>query len=86
VNCWYKKNKGKLICNSPNEIISGNFDSEKVDQGIFYYKDILHFFFECMTQILHKQKIVFGVSRTLKMFWVCGITNDWFLKTAGLHS
>jgi hypothetical protein len=26
---------------------SGNFDSEKVDQdGIFYYKDILHFFFE----------------------------------------
>jgi hypothetical protein len=37
------KNKGKLICNSPNHIISGNFDSEKVDQdGIFYYKDILH--------------------------------------------
>jgi hypothetical protein len=26
------KNKGKLICNSPNDIISGNFDSEKVDQ------------------------------------------------------
>jgi hypothetical protein len=42
-----QKNKGKLICNSPNDIISGNFDSEKVDQdGIFYYKDILHFFFE----------------------------------------
>jgi hypothetical protein len=41
------KNKGKLICNSPNDIISGNFDSEKVDQdGIFYCKDILHFFFE----------------------------------------
>jgi hypothetical protein len=39
------KNKGKLICNSSNDIISGNFDSEKVDQdGIFYYKDILHFF------------------------------------------
>ena len=37
-----QKNKGKLICNSPNDIISGNFDSEKVDQdGIFYYKDIL---------------------------------------------
>ena len=42
-----QKNKGKLICNSPNDIISANFDSEKVDQdGIFYYKDILHFFFE----------------------------------------
>jgi hypothetical protein len=42
-----QKNKGKLICNSPNDIISGNFDSEKVDQdGIYYYKDILHFFFE----------------------------------------
>jgi hypothetical protein len=38
--------KEKLICNSPNDIISGNFNSEKVDQdGIFYYKDILHFFF-----------------------------------------
>jgi hypothetical protein len=42
-----QKNKGKLICNSPNDIISANFDSEKVDQdGIFYYKDILHFVFE----------------------------------------
>ena len=30
-----------------NDIISGNYDGEKVDQdGIFYYKDILHFFFE----------------------------------------
>jgi hypothetical protein len=30
------KKKGKLICNSPNDIISGNFDSEKVGQeGIF---------------------------------------------------
>jgi hypothetical protein len=37
------KNKGKLICNSRNEIISGNLDSEKVDQGgIFYYKDKSH--------------------------------------------
>ena len=33
--------KGKRIYNSPNDIISGNFDSEKVDQDeIFYYKDI----------------------------------------------
>ena len=44
---FVQKNKGKLICNSPNDIISGNFGSEKVDQdGIFYYKDILHFFSE----------------------------------------
>ena len=42
-----QKNKGKLICDSPNDIISVNFDGEKVDQdGIFYDKDILHFFFE----------------------------------------
>jgi hypothetical protein len=42
-----EKTKGKLICNSPNDIISGNFDSEKVDQDeIFYYKNILHFFFK----------------------------------------
>jgi hypothetical protein len=35
------KNKGKLIRNSPDDIISANFGSEKVDQnGIFYYKDI----------------------------------------------
>jgi hypothetical protein len=34
-----QKNKGKLICNSPNDIISVNFDSEKVDQdGIFIIK------------------------------------------------
>jgi hypothetical protein len=33
--------------NLPNDIISGNFDSEKVDQDeVFYYKNILHFFFE----------------------------------------
>ena len=41
-----QKNKGKLICNSPNNIITGNFDGKKVDHdGIFYYKDILHFVF-----------------------------------------
>jgi hypothetical protein len=34
-----QKNRGKLICNSPNDIISRNFDSEKVDQiGIFIVK------------------------------------------------
>ena len=41
-----QKTKGKLICNSSNDIISANFDSEKVGQdGIFYYKHILHFVF-----------------------------------------
>ncbi len=40
-------NKGKLICNSLNDIISENFDSEKVDEDEdFSYKDILHFFLE----------------------------------------
>jgi hypothetical protein len=35
------------IKNSPNDIISGNFDGEKVDQDeVFYYKDTLHFFLE----------------------------------------
>jgi hypothetical protein len=49
VNRWIfgTKNKGKKNFNSPNDIISAHFDIEKVDQdGIFYYKDILHFFFE----------------------------------------
>jgi hypothetical protein len=33
--------------NSPNDIISGNIDSEKVDQDeVFYCKDTLHFFSE----------------------------------------
>jgi hypothetical protein len=33
--------------NSPNDLISRNFDSEKIDQDeVFYYKDILHFFLE----------------------------------------
>jgi hypothetical protein len=63
---WYKKNKGKLICNSPNDIISRNFDSEKVGQdGIFYYKDIITFLLR-MTQILHIPNTIFGVSRTLR--------------------
>jgi hypothetical protein len=31
------KNKGKLICNSPIDIIYGNLDSEKVDQDGFFY-------------------------------------------------
>ena len=56
------KNKGKLICNSPNDIISGNFDNEKVDQdGTFYYKDTSL----RITQILHIQKIISVVHRTL---------------------
>ena len=33
------KKKGKLICNSPKDIISGNFDSEKVGQEGFYYRE-----------------------------------------------
>jgi hypothetical protein len=44
---WYKKQRKTNLQYSPNDIISANFGSEKVDQdGIFYYKDILHFFFE----------------------------------------
>jgi hypothetical protein len=54
-----QKNKGKLICNSPNGIISGNFDSKKVNQdGIFYYKDNYITFLLRMTQILHIPKII----------------------------
>jgi hypothetical protein len=35
------------IKNPPNDLISRNFDSEKIDQDeVFYYKDILHFFLE----------------------------------------
>jgi hypothetical protein len=51
-----KTKLGKLICNSSNDIMSGNVGSEKVDQDeVFYYKDILHFFFFRMTKILHIQ-------------------------------
>jgi hypothetical protein len=58
------KNKWKLICHSPNDIISANYDGEKVDQdGIFYYKDILHFVFGWPKRI---PKIVFVLSRTSK--------------------
>jgi hypothetical protein len=33
--------------NAPNNIISGNFNGEKVDQDeVFYYKYLLHFFLE----------------------------------------
>jgi hypothetical protein len=59
--CLVQKNTGKLICNSPNDIISGNFDSEKVDQdGIFYYKDILHFFFEWPKYYTYKKNHTWG--------------------------
>ena len=54
-----KTKLGKLICNSSSDIMSGNFDSEKVDQDeVFYYKDILHFFFFRMTKILQIQNIM----------------------------
>ncbi len=53
-----QNNKEKLICNSPihNEIISGNFESEKVDQDeVFYLKDILHFFLESPKYYAHQK-------------------------------
>jgi hypothetical protein len=64
VNFWYKKQR-TTNCNSPDDIVSGNFDSEKVDQDeVFYHKDILHFFFE-WPKYYSIQKIIFGVSHTL---------------------
>ena len=54
--------KGKRICNSSIDIISGNFYSEKIDQDkLFYHKDIYTSLLR-MTQIL--LKILFGVSVT----------------------
>jgi hypothetical protein len=46
VNFSSSKNKGKVIYNSPKNIISGNFDSEKLSKMRFFTsdKDILHFF------------------------------------------
>ena len=50
-----------LLKNSPDDIISGNFDSEKVDQdGIFYYKDILQFFLE-WPKYYTNQKLYLGL-------------------------
>jgi hypothetical protein len=61
------KNKGKLIRNSPNDIISANFDSEKVDQdGIFYYKDILHFVFEWLTYLYTYKKSCRTLTKTFR--------------------
>ena len=70
------KNKGKLICNSSNDIISGNFDSEKVDQdGIFYYKDILHFFFQWPKYYTYQKSILWLVA-----LWTTLVVNfkGWF--------
>jgi hypothetical protein len=36
------KNKGKLICNSPNDFISGKSDSEKVDQDYIFSSNDLN--------------------------------------------
>jgi hypothetical protein len=48
--------------NSPNDLISGNFDSEKVDQDeVFYYKLRYITFLLRMTQILPIPKIIFAV-------------------------
>jgi hypothetical protein len=41
---------------SPDDIISINFDSEKVDQDeVFYYKDTLHFFLEWLKYYTYKK-------------------------------
>ncbi len=32
---FFGKNKGKVLCNSPNDITSGNFDSKKIDPEVF---------------------------------------------------
>jgi hypothetical protein len=53
--------------NSANDLISGNFDSEKVDEDeVFLLLRYITFLLR-MTQILHKPKIIFGVSRTLNV-------------------
>jgi hypothetical protein len=49
--------------NSTNDIISGNFDSEKVDQDeVFYYKDTFHFIsFQNDPNITHTKNYIFGL-------------------------
>jgi hypothetical protein len=49
------------IKNSANDIISENFDSQKVDQHeVFYYKDTLHFFSEWSKYYTY-QKLYLGL-------------------------
>jgi hypothetical protein len=58
--------QGKLISNSPNDMISSNF-SEKVDQdeAVFYFKDIIHFRSRNDPNTTHTPKIM-GISA-----WYC---------------
>jgi hypothetical protein len=70
------KNKGKLICNSPNDIISGNFDSEKVDQdGIFYYIEGITRRREDMTFYLRVVKTIF-YERTQRVSKILFLTRE----------
>jgi hypothetical protein len=56
-----QKNKGKLICNSPNDIISGNFDSEKVDQdGISFIVKIFYISSSNDPNITHTKNYIWG--------------------------
>jgi hypothetical protein len=44
---FLEQTKGKRIYNSSPDIVSGNFECEKIEQDeVFYYKDILYFFSE----------------------------------------
>ena len=62
INFW-SKNKGKLIYNSSNVIISKNFNSKKVDQDeVFHYKDVFHFFLEWPKYYTNVQNIIFRVT------------------------
>jgi hypothetical protein len=60
---------------SPNDIKSGNFDSEKVDEeGIFYVNFIFYFFNNISSNEWHRYldipKIIFVVSRALKLYFL----------------
>ena len=57
-------NKGKLICNSPNNIISRNFDSKKVNQDEAFTIKILHFFSDQHPSIAHLALVALEILNT----------------------
>jgi hypothetical protein len=59
------ENKRKLICNSPNDVITGTLRVKKSIKKNFFTIKI--YYISSSNHPLHIPKIIFGVSRTLTL-------------------